>query len=136
RKAISYNDGITLSYNDAIQAIDGLAAGGYVIANLDFMNPFPALFLAPAPRGVSVFWDFSKYTSNVPTGYQLGWQEIIGDACIITEPSGKLQTTISSQPLIDAAQAHLTRTFVPVYQDDLWRIWKSKDGCDALGRAI
>jgi hypothetical protein len=133
--APSFNATLSRSYNDAIQAIDGLAAGGYSIANLDFMNPFPALFLAPAPTGVSVFWDFSKYTRNVPSGHRLNWQEVIGDACIVTEPTVEAQTS-NSPPLIEAVQAHLASAFALVYHDELWKIWKSKNGCNALGRAI
>ena len=41
------------------------------------INPFPALFLAPAPKGVSVYWDFSRNFSNVPIGYRPSWQEIM-----------------------------------------------------------
>ena len=44
-----------LSINRAIQAIEGLGANRDRIVNLDFMNPFPALLLGPAPKGVSVY---------------------------------------------------------------------------------
>jgi hypothetical protein len=37
-----------------------LGASRKTIGNLDFMNPFPALFVAPPPKGVWVRRDFSR----------------------------------------------------------------------------
>ena len=120
------------SINRAIRAIEGLGASRDTIANLDFMNPFPALLLSPAPKGVSVYWDFGN---NVPIGYKPAWQEIIGDACIITEPKHGVAAGFYSRPLVDAVQPHLTSAFALVYEDELWRIWKNRGGCDATGRS-
>ncbi|MGA9721856.1 MAG: hypothetical protein WBQ86_05350 [Candidatus Binatus sp.] len=114
--------GFALSINRSIQAIEGLGASRDVIANLDFMNPFPALLLSQSPKGVSVYWDFGN---NVPVGYKPGWQEIIGDACIVTEPKHGVEAGYYSKPLIDAVQPHLTSAFTLVYEDELWRIWKN-----------
>ena len=125
------NPGFTdfaLSINPAIQAIESLGAGRDKIANLDFTNPFPALFLSPDPKGVSVFWDFGI---NEPIEYQPTWQEVIGDACIVTEPKHGILDL--SKPLIDAVQPHLTSAFTLVYEDDSWKIWKFRGGCDATG---
>jgi hypothetical protein len=122
--------GLALSVNRAIQAIERLGASRERIANLDFMNPFPALFLSPAPTGASVFWDFGY---NAPIGYKPDWQEIIGDACIVTEPKHGIYAGIYAAPLIDAARPHLTSAFTLVYEDDLWKIWKLGGGCDGAG---
>ena len=118
-----------LSINRAIQAIEGLGASREKIANLDFMNPYPALFLAPAPKGVSVYWDFGN---NVPQGYKLDWREIIGDACIVTEPKQSMGEQYS-KPLIDAMQLQLASAFALIYQDELWNIWKRSSGCGETG---
>jgi hypothetical protein len=128
-----FDTDLALSVNRAIQAIDGLGVSRERIANLDFMNPFPALFLAPAPKGVPVYWDFAK-KGNVPIGYRPGWQEIIGDACIITEPKHPIRPAAAySAPLIDAVAPRLTNAFTLVYQDELWKIWKHSGGCSATG---
>jgi hypothetical protein len=121
---------LVLSVNRAIQALEGLGAGRDTIANLDFMNPFPALFLSPAPKGASVFWDFGV---NVPIGYKPTWQETIGDACIVTAPKPGLHAGYSTDPLVAAVQPHLASAFTVVYQDELWKIWKFSGGCDARG---
>jgi hypothetical protein len=122
--------GFAPSINRAIRAIEGLGASRDKIANLDFMNPFPALLLSPAPKGVSVYWNFGN---NVPIGYKPGWQEIIGDACIITEPKHGVAAGFYSKPLIDAVQPHLTSAFTLVYEDELWKIWKHRGGCGTTG---
>lgn len=119
---------LALSINRAIQAIESVGAGRDTIANLDFMNPFPALLLSPAPKGLLVVWNFGV---NVPIGYKPGWQEIIGDACIVTEPKHGILDL--SKPLIDAVQPRLTSAFTLVYEDDSWKIWKFRGGCDATG---
>ena len=118
--------------NQAIQAIEDLGAGRETIANLDFMNPFPVLFLAPAPKGVSVWWDFT-HNGNVPAGYRPTWQEIIGNACIVTEPKQPhLSPAEYSQPLIDAVKPHLAIAFTLVFENELWKIWKYSTGCGAM----
>lgn len=123
---------LALSINRAIRAIEGLGAGRETIANLDFMNPFPALLLSPSPKGVLVVWNFGV---NVPTGYKPAWQEIVGNACIVTEPKQGILDGYCSEPLINAVQPHLASAFTLVYQDDMWKIWKFNGGCDATGRA-
>jgi hypothetical protein len=142
---VSANKGITLNIvkdtyaspsvpylNDGIRAIVGLGAIHDRIANLDFDNPFPAMFLAPDPKGVWVWWDFSRAT-NVPIGYRPSWQEVIGDACIVTEPKQSPTGPMKyySEPLIKAVGPHLATAFTLVYEDDIWRIWKRRDGCGA-----
>ena len=129
-----YNTRLALSFNRAIQAIEDLGANGDKIANLDFMNPFPALFLAPAPKGISVWWDFTKHHRNVPIGYRLSWQEIIGDACIVTEENNPEFRAEHTGLLIDVVQPHLTSEFILVYQDELWKIWKKRNGCSSNGK--
>ena len=118
--------------NRAIQAIETLDATKERIAILDFSNPFPALFLAPDPKGVWLWWDFSR-TTNVPVGYRPDWQEVIGDACIVAEPkhSPTEPTKYYSEPLIKAVGPHLESAFTVVYEDELWKIWKRSDGCGA-----
>jgi hypothetical protein len=126
-----YNTDLALSINRAVQVIEELGASRETIANLEFMNPFPALFLAPDPKGVSVYWDFSK-RGNRPIGYRPSWQEIIGDACIVTEPKHPIRPASEySEPLINAVAPHLMSTFTLVYQDELWKIWKHSSGCGA-----
>jgi hypothetical protein len=44
--------------------------GDKAIANLDFTNPFPVLFLAQPPKSIQVWWDFGF---NVPRGTMLEW---------------------------------------------------------------
>jgi hypothetical protein len=121
-----------LSVNRAVQAIEGLGASRETIVNLDSANPFPALFLAPSPKGVSVFWDFGY---NVPIGYEPSWQEVIGDACLVTEPKNPWPPMPTSKRLIAAVQSHLASAFTLVYQDELWKIWKHSGGCDATDGA-
>jgi hypothetical protein len=122
--------------NRAIHAIEGLGASRATIANLDFMDPFPALFLAPAPKGVQVMWAFD-YTRVVPVGYSPSWQEIIGDACVVTQPKhSPIPPAIFSEPLIAAAEPHLATAFTPEYEDELWKIWKHRGGCGATGGQV
>jgi hypothetical protein len=116
---------LALSFNGAVQAIEGLHADRDTIDNLDFMNPFPALFLSPAPKGVWVFWDFGY---NVPIGYEPRWQEILGDACVVTEPKHPLDPAPAAR-LTDALLPHLESAFDLVYEDDSWKIWKRTSGC-------
>jgi hypothetical protein len=100
------------------------------------VNPFPALFLGPAPKGVSVYWHFNNKRGNVPIGYRPRWQEIIGDACIITEPKHPITPAAEySEPLIDAVQERLTSAFIIVYEDELWKIWKHNSDCGAIGKS-
>jgi hypothetical protein len=128
----STNGALVPYLNRAIQAIDALGASGESIALLDFSNPFPALFLAPAPKGVWLWWDFSR-TTNVPVGYLPRWQEVIGDACIVAEPkhSPTEPAKYYSEPLKEAVNPHLATAFTIVYEDEIWKIWKLRRGCSA-----
>lgn len=124
-------NGLLVPYlNRAIHAIESLGASGEKIAMLDFANPFPALFLAPDPKGVWLWWDFSR-TTNVPIGYLPGWQEIIGDACIVTQPKHSPTEPVKnySEPLIKAVEPRLATAFTIVYEDELWKVWKLRRGC-------
>ena len=69
--------------NDAVAAIASLNLGHEAIANLDFANPFPVLFLAPPPKGIQVWWHFGF---NLPRDAKLEWHNVIGDACVVTVP--------------------------------------------------
>jgi hypothetical protein len=105
-------DGPLAPYLDrAVRAIEDLGLGRETIANLDMENPFPALFLAPDPKGVWVWWDF-KFR-NVPVEYEPRWQEIIGNACIVTEPKHSPTEPVKyySVPLIKAVGA-TSRDFI------------------------
>jgi hypothetical protein len=129
------HDGPLAPYlNRAILAIEDLGVSRETIVNLDNENPFPTLFLAPDPKGVWVWWDFTSDT-NVPVGYRPSWQEVIGDACIVTEPKHPPTTEAKyySEPLINAVEPHLAIAFTIVYEDELWKIWKRKGGCRPIG---
>ena len=121
------DSGLVPYFTRAIHAIEDLGATRETIANLDFMNPFPALLLSPSPKGVQVWWDFSY---NVPIGYRPSWREVIGDACIVTEPKNSpLSPASYSKPLIEAVESHLAIAFTLVYEDELWKIWKYSGRC-------
>jgi hypothetical protein len=114
--------------NSAVEAIDKLGATREIIVNLDFTNPFPALFLAPDPmgKGVRAWWDFKV---NVPADYKPTWQEVMGNACMVTEPK-YLATSPNTRPLVEAVKSRLTTAFTIVYENDWWRIWKSNGDCE------
>ncbi len=124
----SYDTGVVLSLNRAIEAIERLDANREVIANLDFVDPFPALFRTPDPKGTSSYWDLGN---DVPKGYKPTWQEIIGDACIVTEPKHPIANGKYSPPLIEAVEPHLASAFTLIYEDEMWKIWKKRAGCAA-----
>ena len=129
----SYDGPLAPYLNRAIKAIEELGETRETIVNLDNENPFPTLFLAPDPKGVWVWWDF-KFR-NVPVGYRLSWREIIGDACIVAEPTHSPTEPVKycSEPLKEAVRTHLTSAFTIVYEDELWKIWKRSPGCSATG---
>lgn len=111
--------------NDAVTAISSLNLGDEAIANLDFANPFPVLFLAPPPKGIQVWWDFGL---NVPRGALLEWQDVIGDACVVTIPvhSYLKETTVR---LADIVRPKLATDFKLVYQDAFWSIYRKAKDC-------
>jgi hypothetical protein len=125
----SYDGPLVPYLKRAIHVLEDLGVSRETIVNLDNENPFPRLFLAPDPKGVWVWWDF-KYR-NVPVGYRPGWQEVIGNACIVTEPKHSPTEPVKyySEPLIKAVEPHLTTSFTVDYEDELWKIWKRSDGC-------
>jgi hypothetical protein len=129
----SYGAALALSLNRAIRELEAIGASKEKIANVDYMNPFPALLLAPAPKGVSVFWAFGF---NVPVGYKPSWQEVVGDACIITEPKQPALkhpalAAENYERLVGAVEPHLATAFTLVYQDEWWKIWKYSGDCGA-----
>jgi hypothetical protein len=126
--------GLSIPYLESgVHAIKALGATHDKIANLDSNNPFPALFLAPDPKGIWVWWDFTPQT-NVPVGYKPSWQEVIGDACVVTQPKQSPTRPMKyySEPLIKAVAQHLTSAFTVAYEDDIWKIWKHDGGCGAV----
>jgi hypothetical protein len=60
-------------WNDAVAAISSLKLEDRAIANIDYANSFPVLFLAPPPKGVHVFFQFRM---NIPEGAQLQWSSV------------------------------------------------------------
>jgi hypothetical protein len=116
---------------DAVAAISSLNLGGEAIANLDTANPFPVLFLAPPPKGIQVFWTFGY---NVPWDALLEWQDVIGDACVVTIP---VQPWIedNSVRLADIVRPKLATDFKLVYQDALWSIYRRARDCARAEKA-
>jgi hypothetical protein len=109
----------------AVTAISSLNLGNEAIANLDLNNPFPVLFLAPPPKGIQIFWHFGI---NIPRNARLGWQDVIGDACVVTIPA-QPWITESTKRLADIVRAKLATDFKLVYQDVLWSIYRKTGDC-------
>ena len=118
------------SLNDAVSAISSLNLGYEAIANLDFANPFPVLFLAPPPQGIQVYWDFGN---NVPQGALLEWQDVIGDACVVTIPV-EPESTDSKDRLVEIVRSKLAADFKIVYQDKFWSIYRRTGDCATAPR--
>lgn len=115
------------SLNDAASALVSLNLDREPIANLDFPNPFPVLLLAPPPKGVHawVFWGF-----KMPRGAVLRWQDVIGDACVVTLPARPNMQEMAG-PLADTVRPKLAADFKIVYRDELWTIYRQAQGCTA-----
>ena len=111
--------------NDAVAAIASLNLGQEAIANIDFANPFPVLFLAPPPKGIQVWWDFGF---NVPRGAKLEWQDVIGNACVVTIP---MQPDVpqTSARLAEVVRSKLATDFQIVYQNEFWSIYRRTGDC-------
>jgi hypothetical protein len=111
------------SLNDAVTAIASLNLGHEAIANLDYANPFPVLFLAPPPKSIHVSWAWN----DVPEGAVL---EVIGDACVVTIPA-EPDPDYPSVPnrLFKIAQLALATEFKIVHQDKLWSIYRRTRNC-------
>jgi hypothetical protein len=113
------------SLNHAVSAIASLNLDREPIASLDWPNPFPVLFLAPPPKGVYA-WSF--WGINGPEGTVLTWQEIIGDACVVTVPARPNSPQLAN-PLADMVRPKLAADFKIVYRDELWTIYRRTQGC-------
>ena len=111
--------------NDAVAAIASLNLGHEAIANLDFANPFPVLFLAPPPKGIQVWWDFGF---NVPRDVKLEWYNVIGDACVVTVPLQPDEPKTAVR-LAQVVQPKLARDFKIVYQNEFWSIYQKTRDC-------
>ncbi len=109
------------SLNNAVTAIASLNLGHEAIANLDFSNPFPVLFLAPPPRGAYAVFDlfFSRMRD---------WQEVIGDACVVTIPARPDIPEITVR-LNDIMQSKLQADFEMVFQSEYWEIYRRTRDC-------
>ena len=113
------------SLNDAVAAITSLKLDHEAIANLDFANPFPVLFLAPPPKGIHVWWDWGV---TVPRGAAFEWQSVIGDACVTMVPVQPSEPEVRSR-LVEFVQTELATDFKIVYQDSSWSIYRRTRDC-------
>jgi hypothetical protein len=128
-KAISFRspvtDSLDRSLNDAIFAISSLNLGGEAIANFDIANPFPVLFSAPPPKGIQVFWELDM---SVPRHAAQEWQNVIGDACVVTIPAQPFYPR-TTHGMTDIARLKLANDFKLVYQDAWWSIYRRVKDC-------
>jgi hypothetical protein len=113
------------SLNDAVAAIASLKLDHEAIANLDFANPFPVLFLAPPPKGIRVWWDWGVI---VPLGAVFEWQSVIGDACVTMVPVQPSEPEVTGR-LVEFVQTKLATDFKIVYQDSSWSIYQRTRDC-------
>jgi hypothetical protein len=116
-----------MSLNRAVAAIFSLNLGHEAIANIDFANPFPVLFLAPPPKGIQVWWHFGF---SVPRDAMLEWQDVIGDACVVTVPAqSDPRLPDVTVRLTDIVRTKLATDFEMVYHDELWSIYRRTGDC-------
>src|SRR5262249_16855249 len=113
------------SLNDAAKVIASLKLDHEVIANLDFSNPFPVLFLAPPPKGNYVWFDWGY---NIPHHTVLNWYDVIGDACVVTIPAVPFDGEAKHR-LLDVVRSKLDGDFEVVYQDGSWSIYRRSHDC-------
>lgn len=125
------SDDYATAISDAIAALSSRGVDRATIANLDFSNPFPALFLAPSPRGVQVWWDWGN---SVPKDALLKWEDVIGDACVVTLPLRPAVAAVTAK-LEQAVSGRLSSDFNLLFHDDLWMIYEQKGGC-GLGQLL
>ena len=118
------------SLNEAVTVISSLNLSHEAIVNLDLANPFPVLFLATPPRGIQVWWHFGV---NVPEGARLEWQDVVGDACVVTIP-GKPYFEDTTARLADVVRPKLASDFHLVYQDASWSIYRRTRDCASAPR--
>lgn len=123
-----YGHSMLVALNDGIEAIENLGLEHDAIANIDFSNPFPALFLGPEPKGGETYWDFGN---NLPLGYKLTWADVIGNACVVTEPERPVSDGRYERPLLAVVEPYLETAFTLVYEDPSWKIWRKSGGCAA-----
>lgn len=118
---------IASSYNEAVAAISSLDLGQEAIANLDSSNPFPVLFLAPPPKGIPIwfYWD-----DNVPQNAVLRWQEVIGDACVVTIPGNPMVPETTAR-LVEFVRSKLETDFELVFHNESWKIYRRTRDCAA-----
>jgi hypothetical protein len=113
------------SLNDAVNAIASLKLDHEGIANLDFSNPFPALFLSPPPKGSYIAFAWGYY---IPYDAVLTWYDVIGDACVVTLPAVPFYPGVTRR-LAEVVQSKLVGDFEVVYQDASWSIYKRSHDC-------
>jgi hypothetical protein len=118
------------SLNDAVNAITSLKLDHEIIANLDYSNPFPVLFLAPPPKGNYVWFGWGY---NIPNGAVLNWQDVIGDACIVTTPAEPFDPGVTLR-LVEVVRSKLLSDFEVVFQDKSWSIYQRVHDCGIVSR--
>ena len=118
------------SLNQSVAAIASLKLDHEAIANLDFANPFPVLFLAPPPKGIQVWWDWGF---SVPRDAMLKWQDVIGDACVVTIPAQPGSPNVTAR-LFEVVRSKLATDFEMVHQDALWSIYRQTRDCATAPR--
>jgi hypothetical protein len=109
------------SLNDAVAAITSLKLDHEAIANLDFANPFPVLFLAPPPKGTYNILDVFFNTLR-------DWREVIGSACVVTVPKQPSSPEVTVR-FIDIMGPKFASDFSIVYRDALWSIYRRSRDC-------
>jgi hypothetical protein len=115
------------SLNDAVAVIASLKLDHEAIANLDFANPFPVLFLAPPPKGTYNILDVFFSTLR-------DWRQVIGDACAVTIPMQPNSPEVTAR-FIDIVQPKLASDFSIVYRDALWSIYRRTRDCATAPRS-
>jgi hypothetical protein len=116
-----------INVNRGVEALQHLNVTNETIATLDYVNPFPALFGLPSPKGVPVAWALGY---NQPYDSMLQERQLVGDACIVMFPMRPTRVVKGSTELIiAAAEPILAASFNLVEDDDYWKIYRRKDGC-------
>jgi len=116
-----------INVNKGVDALQHFKMTDGTIATLDYVNPFPALFGLPSPKGVPVAWALGY---NQPYDSMLQERELVGDACIVMLPMRPTRVVKGSTELIiAAAESILAVSFNLVGDDDYWKIYRRKDGC-------
>jgi hypothetical protein len=119
------------SLNDAVNLIASLKLDHHKIANLDYANPFPALLLAPPPKG-NYAWFAWGY--DIPGGLVLNTSDVIGDACVVMIPGLEPFNPEVTRRLLDVVQSELLTEFQMLYQDAWWSIFRRSHDCTVASR--